>query len=164
MKSGWIIVWLLSARQVPLFKCVHPWPVITTLRTQLRRAAWEGDPRSVAQRAETHDRPFKIQLNFDFRSLSQTHSVHHRRSATLWSVLVRLWRLWKHLSSNARLISPLIPPWRAAAEPLRPKRSTGSLGHPGRETQKKSRKRVLKRNKALKASTHWDGDAHSREL
>lgn len=129
MKSGWITVWLLSARQVPLFKCVHPRPAITTLRAQLRRAAWEGDPCSVAQRAETHDRPFKFQLNSDFRSLSQTHSVHHRRSALLWSVLFRVRRLWKHLSSNAWLISLLTPPSpRAAAEPLRPKRSTGSLG------------------------------------
>lgn len=87
MKSGWIIVWLLSARQVPLFKCIHP-----GLSLQLSISArnyTEPPEREIPapshRERKPHNRPFKIQLNFDFWSLSQTHSARHRHSALLCS-------------------------------------------------------------------------------
>lgn len=62
---------------------------------------------------------FKIQLNSDIRSPSQTHNAHRRHLAVLWPLWVGCF--WKHLSSNAQLKCSVL-------ESLRPKKSPGSLG------------------------------------
>lgn len=87
---------------------VHsPRPVITTLHlhTQLHCRSLRGRSLLCRRGRKTHNQLFKIQLKYEFRSLSQTHNKYHRRSA-LHARLRQVGRLWKHLSSNARLISP----------------------------------------------------------
>lgn len=65
---------------------VHsPRPVITTLHlhTQLHCKSLRGRSLLCRRGRKTHNQLFKIQLNYDFRSLSQTHNVYRRRSALL---------------------------------------------------------------------------------
>lgn len=128
MKSGWIIVWLLSACQVPLFKCIHPGLSLRLFISthNYTAEAWEGDPCSVAEGEKPTISCLKIQLNYDFRSLSQTHNAYHRRSALLWFVLV--FAASRTLMETFIFECPTDFPPKSRWEPLRPERSTGSLG------------------------------------
>lgn len=108
---------------------VHsPRPVITTLHlhTQLHCRSLRGRSLLCRRGRKTHNQLFKIQLNYDFRSLSQTHNAYHRRSALLWFVLV--FAASRTLMETFIFECPTDFPPKSRWEPLRPERSTGSLG------------------------------------
>lgn len=124
MKSGWIIVWLLSARQVPLFECIRPaCHYNSSSPNAITRAAWEGEP-GLSRREEAHNQPFKIQLNYNFGSL-YTNTECLSSLFDLAVIRARLCHSWKRLSSNA---------WATPSPSSREASTLSGDGHPARET------------------------------